>query len=229
MMSDLVEGPKTAELNKLFEEWKRHYAKLKIDTKMFSSDGIICEEKYDAAKKKILFVLRETNDYPEGDLRILYKDGPKLQMAAQLSKWATGILHDFPDYTKVDMNENNIRTEAMKSIALMNVKKYTGGAIADFNLLHIFARLDKEFIRKEVRIINPQIIVCCNTFIELMWAIDLNLDMTDINSILGRTYNYNGAQIVIWPHHPSDRGKHIENYEALKELFRKAGLTKEIA
>ncbi|PKK84742.1 MAG: hypothetical protein CVT49_00900 [candidate division Zixibacteria bacterium HGW-Zixibacteria-1] len=228
-MSDLVVGTKTAELNKLFEDWKQQYAGLKIDTTKFSADGIICEDKYDAAKKKILFVLRETNDFPEGDLRVLYRDGPKLQMAAQLSKWATGILYDFPDYSEVDMNENNIRTEAIKSIAIMNVKKYTGGAIADFNLLHVFTKLDKDLIKREIDIIKPQIIVCCNTFIELMWALDLELDMSDLENIFGKSYIYNGARIVVWQHHPSDRGKHSENYDRLKKLFQKTGLTKEFA
>lgn len=226
-MSEFIAGKKNAKLDRLFEEWKQHYAGLKIDKTKFSADGIICEEKYDAAPKKILFVLRETNDYKNGDLRDLYKDGPRLQMAGQLSKWATGILHDFPEFTEVDMNEGNIRTEAMKSIALMNVKKYTGGAIADFNLLHVFTRLDKDFIKREIEIINPQIIVCCNTFIELMWALDLKLDMTDLNSILDKTYNYNGAEIVIWRHHPSDRGKHEENYKKLKKRFQDLGLIKE--
>lgn len=212
-------------LNKLFSIWEYNYSRNNIDRGQFSKDGIIDEDLYDCAPKKLLFVIRETNDFAEGDLRVLYKDGPKHQMAAQLSKWAAGIFHNFPDFDKVD-NDIELRNKAMQMIALLNLKKYSGGPTVDFNLLNAFSLFDKEFIKIEIDIINPDIIICCNTFIEFMWTMDLKSEARKLlklgvnnNDIFNDVYYYNGKRVIAWPHHPSDRKSHKENYNELQNYF----------
>lgn len=217
-------------LDKLFDLWQEEYSRIGLDRSKFSKDGIIDEAMFNNANKKLLFVLRESNTLVDSGLLDLYKNGPKWTMAAQLSKWAMGILDGFPEFDKVDMDYNR-RSEVMQSIALLNIKKIAGGPKADFNLLNAYSMIDKEYIRHEIDIIAPDIIICCSTFIELMWALDLTesaikIAKTTMNTamntgdIFKEKYSYKDIRIIAWPHHPSDRKSHKKNYEELRDYFK---------
>lgn len=222
----MVSTAKTEKLNSLFNEWEEHYTRHGIDSGKFSSDGVISEPDYEAAPKKVLFVLRETNDYPKGDIRELLSNGAYGNIFHQLAKWAWGILNDFPKFEEVDFSPEML-ANTIRKIAVMNLKKYTGGRIADFNLLHVFAFLDRDFIRREIEIIAPELIICCNTFIELMWALYLDAieqNMHDLSSLFSKAYDYGESKIVVFLHHPADRRKHSDNYQELHNVFINLGL-----
>ncbi|MCX6829600.1 MAG: hypothetical protein NT002_10010 [candidate division Zixibacteria bacterium] len=213
---------KNESLDRLFDDWRKHYANFGISVKDFSADGIIDEPSYDVAKKKVLFVLRETNSFPEGDLRTQLNKGPKWQLFHQVAKWAWGILNEFDDFEKINSSPIEMIT-AIKSIATMNVKKYTGRSVTDFSLLHAFVYLDKSFIAKEIEIIKPDIILCCNTFIELMWALDLKevkQSLSNPKTAFEKYYSYTNSRVIPWKHHPADRRQHRKNYNDLKQLFK---------
>jgi len=61
---------KTTDLNKLFSNWKQKYPPGK-----FAEDGIIDEPSWIDAPNKILFIMKETNDYP-GDVRAFVDEKP---------------------------------------------------------------------------------------------------------------------------------------------------------
>jgi hypothetical protein len=221
-----MELSKNERLNGLFDEWREHYRKYSIDSNAFSSDGIFDEEQYDQAPKRLLFILRETNSFPNGDLRILFKDGPKWNTFIQLSQWAAGIINNFPPFESLVTSTDEI-TKALRSIAVMNIKKFSGGAFTDFNLLHAFAFLDRDFIRREIDIISPQFIICCNTFIELMWALEIDavkFGLTNFSTTFSRPYDRNGIRVIICPHHPAARGSHKDSYNLMAKLFETQGL-----
>jgi hypothetical protein len=216
---------KTDRLNALFVRWKEFYRQNGLDPDRFSSDGIIDEERYLKAKRKILFVLRETNEFG-GDLCKLIRQGHRHNIFSQLSKWAAGILNDFPEFEEINCNRK-VRTEALESIALLNLKKLTGTQTSVPALLHAFSLLDKSYIIEEIDIIKPEVIVSCSTFTELIWVLDLDeikCHLPDMDSILNSVYHHSSSSIVFWQHHPAGRRKHEDNYNDLKDLFRRLKL-----
>ena len=64
---------KTEQLNSLFDQWKE--SKEEYKKCHFAEDGIIREEEWDKANRKILFVLKETNNCKE-DFREYVNKGP---------------------------------------------------------------------------------------------------------------------------------------------------------
>jgi len=221
---------KTRQLNELFEKWKKHYVEYGIDQKSFTKDGIINEDEYESAPKKVLFIIRETNDFPEGDLRDYLSKGPRYNIFHQLAKWAWGILNGFPDFKIIEQSPEEL-TATTKKIAVINLKKHTGKEAVDFNLLNAFVFLDHELIKKEISIIAPELIICCNTFVELMWALNITgvkENMSELPSLFNKTYDYeytgNCAKVIPWPFHPAARGQHLDKYDKLRDFFNSHGL-----
>jgi hypothetical protein len=215
---------KTDQLNALFENWRKHYTQHGIKTEDFNCDGIISEDYYLNAPKKLLFVLREPNQTLSGDLRQDVERGPDFQLWYELSRWAYGIIHNFPDFDIMEKDGPG-KKEAFLGIAIINMKKIAGGGSTDFNELNVYAFLDKEFIKKEIAIIDPEIIICCNTFIELMWALelrDVQKHISDPETVFKKVYNYENCPIYIFPYHPAHRKSRRKSYNDLKEIFRRS-------
>ncbi|MFH1373402.1 MAG: hypothetical protein ABII79_06390 [bacterium] len=156
----------------LNSEWEKHYKQLGLDASKICRDGKLNAEKYKAAGKKILFVLKETNDY-KGGLQNLLKNGPRFQMWHAVARWAHGILHDFPSF-----DENMLReelTESLHRVAAINLKKATGGASSDMSVINAYAFRDRELLLKQIGEIKPELIVACGTFDILVWLLELNV------------------------------------------------------
>jgi hypothetical protein len=213
---------KTDQLNELFKRWEDHYRGFNIDAKGFSRDGIINETMYNVAPHKILFILRETDAVTGRDVREDLANGPRWPLFHQVAKWAWGILYNFQDFGQIN-SSNKLMKDALLSTAIMNVKKFTGTATTNFGLLNAFAFIDREFIRDEIKIIAPDLIICCNTFSEIMWALEIDEIRNNIHdqaNVFRRVYTFNNAKIVSWPHHPADRKSHEKNYMEMAALFK---------
>ncbi len=120
-----------------WEKWSRHYQVLAINPDRICRDGIFNESEWRKADNKILFVMKEVNDWEGGDLKNLFEDGPKYQMWHTVSRWAAGILHDFPDYEKIDTW--SIKKETIRKIASINLKKTSGGSYSDMSVINAYA------------------------------------------------------------------------------------------
>ena len=80
----------------LWKRWEDHYSSIGIDPKEICKDGVINQTKYRECRPKVMFVLREANNFPGGDLRDLLQNGPKYQLWHTIARWAIGILRRFP-------------------------------------------------------------------------------------------------------------------------------------
>ena len=208
---------KNLEIDKLFDEWAEFYRLKGIDTKGFSSDGIIDEARFEKANQRILFVLRETNDFEGGDLRSFLNKTLKWQLWHTVGRWAYGILNDFPDYHECD-DRHKIH-DAITQVAVINLKKITGRGVSDLDEINETAHRDKEFIRREVDIIDPKVIVACGTRGHLVWL--FALDDLPRQDKLALSYSKNG--LYLFTRHPARiRGKNQDSYNELKELWNKA-------
>ena len=149
--------PKTRQLNQLFNRWKRQRPE---EAQLMCLDGIICEEHYETADPKILFIAKEPND-PRGeafDFREWWcEDGPQYAFSWRLCQWAYGIWNGFPPLAQFDEEADTLNT--MRSIAFMNLKKVGGGNQADPREIRRFTERNQAFLRRQIRIIDPDIIV----------------------------------------------------------------------
>ncbi|MCK4426986.1 MAG: hypothetical protein KAW16_00730 [candidate division Zixibacteria bacterium] len=211
---------KNSALDELFKEWLKFYQSKGIPTKGFSRDGVVDEDRFEKARRRILFILRETNDFPEsnefrGDLRTFLSQTLKWQLWHAVGRWACGILNDFPDYRECD-DRQKIHN-AIRQIAIINLKKITGGSWSDLDEINETAHRDKEFIKKEVDIIDPQVIVTCGTWSHLVWLFDLeNLPMED-----KPPFSYTKNRLYLSTRHPV-RANNRETYDELKKLWDRA-------
>lgn len=204
---------KNSAINTLFEERFEFYRSKGINTEEFSRDGIIDESLFNKADRRILFILRETNKFPGGDLREFLSQTVQWQIWRNVGRWACGISNEFPDYSECDTHQNVC--EAIRQTAIMNLKKITGGSWSDLDEINETAHRDRKFILREVEIIDPEVIVACGTWGHLVWLFNLDdLPRQD-------KFSYTGGRLYLSTRHPV-RADNQKTYKQLRALWLKA-------
>ena len=209
-------------LNKLFRDWQsrpRHQDNIKQGLG-FVRDGVIDEEKWERANPKILFLAKETpNDGYERinwrlDTMIREEWGKAYyQLWLNVSRWTYGILHttkdnipDFPD-AKV------ARTELFNS-AFVNIKKSGGSSTSNNRDLKTYVKEDGDLIAKQLELINPDVIVFCNTWHLTKELLEHEMVYTWVNR--------RDRQILIDYYHPTARMDKIMMYFTLCAIYQKS-------
>lgn len=206
--------------NAFWDKYTQHYSQRGIKRSNITYDGKIRPESYNA-NKGILFILKESNDFRNGDLSDLLKDGPRYQMWHNVARWSAGILHDFPDFRKINYRE--VLTEALHQVAVINLKKETGRGTADMSVINYYTFMDKALLLEQIREISPKIIIACGTIDPLVWLLEIVEE--------GHPYPIDrpvfaekfGAMVFPW-RHPARLAKVSENYSALRKCFRDQGI-----
>jgi hypothetical protein len=211
---------KNALLNELFEEWLREYKQNGIKTEGFSKDGIINEDRFEEADNRILFVLRETNNFPssndyQGDLRRFLNETLKYQIWCTVGRWAYWLLNDFPAYHS-NVNVSVIHG-TLRQTAVLNLKKLTGDSVSDLDEINETSHRDRIFIKKEVEIIDPQVIVACGTWSHLVWLLDLE----DLPLEEKPPFSYTNHRLCLCTRHPV-RANDRETYNDLRKQWESA-------
>lgn len=157
---------RTTALKALFDKWKASPG----HEDSFVGDGIINEEKFHA--RRVLFLCKEPNQslsraeqerHGISDFQTFWKERLWYSFSINLATWAHGVLHNFVPYD--DIPDNPI--QALHSIAFMNLKKSGGIGEADMKKLREYAAKHQDFIKKEVEIIDPTLIIAsidCSKF-----------------------------------------------------------------
>ncbi|MDR2295182.1 MAG: hypothetical protein LBD95_00130 [Clostridiales Family XIII bacterium] len=146
-----------AKQEELFKEWQetRHYD-------YFVKDGIFDPKIWGEQKCKLLFVLKEANWEGENvDLRswIMGEQSPTYWKTwNNIARWTKALLApgEYPKYVS-----NADKTYWLSKVAFLNLKKVGGKAIADKKCIQQYAKNDAEFIRKQIILYAPNIIICC--------------------------------------------------------------------
>ena len=168
---------RSAELEKLFDEWrKRHisedYSNDKISKNNFIPDGIIDEASYMQSPKKILFIAKEAacldkkKKTAEENFETAQKDGFWCRrVALGEEKRGTHFSSGLALLANAILNENFETPEkdisALRYVAFMNINKRGGFTECKTKLLRDYAQNYKDLIDREIKIISPDIIVCC--------------------------------------------------------------------
>lgn len=209
----------TRTLDRLFKRWETTYPK---DARRgFSRDGIINETRFAQEKERVLFMLLEPNTNETGrysrnwgvDLRTVFAEQRLCKpINKNLALWTRAILDHVRRFHRMSGDE---AAEHLHRIALMNLKKVGGGGVADRPLIAMHAWRDMKFIREEVRIIMPTLIVCCSDLSHILFWRIMN------NDLFGKPakdeWSYGGAR-VIKAYHPSTRPAH--DRPAFRALLR---------
>ena len=153
--------------NVLFEQWQGNRSG-------FVKDGVVSEVDYLSSTPKIAFILKEVND-PDGggwDLRQFVSEGGRPQTWDNIARWVHGIRnltseHNWSFYSEIT---NEFRIDTLKSICAINLKKSPGTHTTDHSTLNAVANEDKEFIKKQYQLYNPDLTICCGTGDLFKWV-----------------------------------------------------------
>lgn len=150
---------RTDQLDAHFAKWRTAAS---IPEDRFHEDGIIDEDRWNQAKVRVCFLMKEPNNPPKDgiysrwDFRDEWKKDIRYTFARRLALWAAGIQHGFPPKETLHWQHTNA---ALRASALVNVKKTGGHGSSDVFELLTYAQRDKELVLEQLRIIDPQVIV----------------------------------------------------------------------
>ena len=167
---------RSAELEKLFDEWrKRHisedYSNDKISKNNFIPDGIIDEASYMQSPKKILFIAKEAACLKKGNtieknFETAQNDGFWCRRVVLGEEGGTSFSSGLALLANAILNENFETPEkdisALRYVAFMNINKRGGFTECETDL-DAYVEKYKDLIDREIKIISPDIIVCCGS------------------------------------------------------------------
>lgn len=213
----------------LFSRWKaeRGY-------KEFISDGILDETEWSKQEYKILFVLKEAN-WENGNVDLceflLSECSPSYWKTwNNVARWTKALLvqGEYPRYlSKSD------KSYWLRKVAAINLKKVGGNAVAEDKIIREYAEKDKAYLKEQIELYSPDIIVCCGRGTGKNADIlhDIVFDVSQVSEwkepITKEKYNYfiaiiNDKQVpVVSFYHPQMRGDHdkfMKRYEEMIEI-----------
>ena len=152
--------------NELFNRWKANHTD-------FIPDGVVDENIWNKSERKILFLLREVNDCPNGfderDYLKFYFDPEHKYMRSptidNLILWAYGIQNIPNSISWADVEKRAYASNVLESVALVNIKKASGGGTVDWDNFEKYfnSESNRNFIREQLQIYTPDIVVCGGT------------------------------------------------------------------
>ena len=171
----------------------------------YVADGIFhesAESRWEMEKPKVLFVMKQPNsnnllgeDYRAYELHdVLLGNQNWEQLFARLY----GIIHTtaqgYPSYEEATRRESMIEAFTKHPFAMINIDKEHGAGTTRTNSLVAYAKANASFIRQQLQILNPNIIVCCGRSIYdsinciMQPSAERSAAWTKYNKVLGITY-----------------------------------------
>ena len=199
------------------------FKQLKINNLSIVTDGIVNEKEYLDSKYKILYIMKEVNSYQNGgwSLTEIISNGAIPQTWDNVARWTEGILNlekDF-DWEYLSRDNDIRRSIYLKKIASINLKKTPGRHTSIAKEISIGAKNNKEIIKKQVDIYQPDIIICCGTsglFVKDCLESGLTWQMTS----RGIEYMILDNTIILSFSHPEARVADQYLYYALIDAIR---------
>lgn len=155
------------ENEKLFAEWKNDEFH---DKNSFVKDGIIDLGIWKNQSPKILFLLKEAYTKETGEMDLT----EELAESAPYKNWwnASGWIYAInelynnkdkkPEYYELSSWEEG--NTLLKSVAVVDIKKSKGNTLSNYTDLDTYLEHDKDRLRKQIDLINPNIILCGRLF-----------------------------------------------------------------
>ena len=183
-----------------FAAWRTYYG---AQAHRFVADGVIgSHSEYSSSPRRLLFLLKEAHDR-NGildacgfDLRVLFREpgrftGHSKTVERRLAQWTQDI------WDVISRTSPHV-TEPIRSVAVMNLKKLAGGACTIDHELKDATLRDRWFILEQIRLLEPQVMICGGTFLFLR-QIQPEWTAIDERHLLFRRE----STILLNHHHPS--------------------------
>jgi hypothetical protein len=197
----------------LFNEWRPLVV---VQAGHFVGDGIVQEETWHASARKVLFLLKEPHGYDgaAGGMDQLIRDASKPRSTSKLwrrptfhnlGRWAHGLLTyagAVPDFAEA----HRARRTAMLGCAFINLKKSSGGRSATVEVGE-HARRYADFLRRQIDIIQPDIVVMGGTFPAVKEHLYPGLE-----KVSSRVHKL-GKRLFINAFHPACTNERLEVYD----------------
>lgn len=208
-------------LDKLMDAWAEAFP----EGWHFNHDGVISKENWDSSGTKVLFVLKETNKAKQNVVTAIHraievkKSGWwRGKVLRRVGRWAYGLQNYdgvVPPLKDAKLNEKN----AIKSIAYINIRKTSGGVRTNKKPFDAHASEFAPFIRKQVELIKPDVVVLCGTYNQVKRYV-----FPELKKVSERVH-VNEDVVFINAFHPAARKTSamlyhqvLDNYHAYKNL-----------
>lgn len=143
-------------------------------TTPYVADGIFygsAEKRWESdTQYRTLFVMKQPNssdllgeDYREYGLDTMLGNQNWEQLLARLYGIAHTTADGYPPYEEATLWDNLINTFNTLPFAVINLNKQDGSGTTDTRSLRTYAHDNAEFIRKQISLLRPAIIVCCGS------------------------------------------------------------------
>lgn len=200
----------------LYTKWESE----RPDYNKFCRDGILDESEWDKSNLKILFLLKETfEDYtiiegpcgPGGNSHTFWR---------RMRMWTYIITEIYNDRIPTFEKAYSIKEEPNKDIAYVNIKKNAQKkknnkeSNSVDNDIRSYAIRDKEFLQRQIEIINPNVVLCCSTFKFC------DIIFNNIRRVSDNLYNSNGIWIIDFGHPSQTYYSYRENFDALIKILK---------
>ena len=209
-------------VNELMNLWRMHDTSHNL--KNFIYDGIIDETTYEASPLKICFLLEECYLVPDEYNRnptkkdfykyisVIDNDDYTFDLTKALKNCAPWYMWNIvKEISKMILeNAGIVYDDPMKHISIVNIKKSEGESSSSLSQIKYIEKAYKDFIIKELEMVNPDIIVCGRVF-DIVKESSLSVfgnykklcDDYSKNSGLKGSYLYDANKLVIDMWHPS--------------------------
>lgn len=232
-----------SKIKALMAKWKKSHEKnANVQNINFIDDGIVNPEKWfnPANKqfkgKKILFLLKEAYSkddekasWPLTDwLRTEHPIDGKHKIWKRVVEWTYALVNTnskkIPKFSEKEIKDNY--NEYLENIAVVNIKKSCGKSNSNMGEILKYAEQDKDFLSKEIELIDPDIIVCGYSIQALMKVFDLkikeNSGYYSENWFYVTDEIFGKKRIILDFYHPSNHYPILLNYYSLACIYQQA-------
>ena len=207
-------------LENLYKKWQKD----NDYSEQFIGGGVVNEKLYEESKPKLLFLLKEANDPDrkeswnlDGFLHSEIDKNHLYTMWRAVGTWVYGFYNDFPPHTEIYSEDMSNLFEGLRRISAVNIKKTGGGGSSDWDELVEHTKKNKYLLLEEIKIINPDIIICGGTF----WIIEKVFnDFKVEESKCGVHYAVYNEKVFLDFVHPAYQVKHAMMYSYFKDCMK---------
>lgn len=196
-----------ASLEQLFSVWEQahheepeeiylSYGNPNICKNIFFPDGIIRNEAYREKQKQgksILFIGKEGNEFAKNRTpdshptfwlkKVAFGESKTKRLSQGLSMLANAYYND--DYS----NDSKDKGHAiLQSVAFMNLNKRGGFSKCNEKTLEGYVAQYAEFIRREIELIHPHVILCCGMGLRDLLLHHVSVDASNIFDVYHPSY-----------------------------------------
>lgn len=216
----------------LMDEWAEFHKDKGLNC--FISDGAVNADAYQKSNPKIVFFLKEAyskNNDENWSLTDWLNGGAMTKMWSTVSEWTYGIRNTtsstIPQKPRLTRGE---KIDLLKTIAIVNVKKSNGKSTSTYADLLNFVKSDLLYLKKELEILSPDIIVCGNnsSLLRAIYGANIQKDKVDSTGLIDADFmRQNGYalidnHIIVDFYHPANQYPSILNYYSICGIYQQA-------